>query len=363
MCSITMKIAIFLCMIVLCRSHKITSLDKVFKEGVDAYSKERWSECIVQFEEALHLYTVHKAVIVNCRLQCRSELPKSEIENIEDLKIFEYFINARQCITQCQQKGFDDVHMYNNVSNTVLEYMQARKPYSYLHICYFQMNNLPKAASATYTYLIGHPYDVDMKKNYDYYIEQPEVDVKEVIDLERDDYQVLYKLGVQAYKQKKWGETVHNMEEAIVHYLSWESSCRAECDRQPEQEWSPEFTITVSNNIASVLTCRQKCQEELKPLYDSGIEILADILNYIQISYYHLDRIDNAAKAVATYLALYPNDEDMLENKNIYQTLTDEKKFVEIPDIIFYYKRDKNEKQLLDIFHREDNSDPNANTI
>ncbi|XP_045772094.1 cartilage-associated protein-like [Maniola jurtina] len=225
------------------------------------------------------------------------------------------------------------------------------------------MNDLPKAASATYTYLMAHPDDVDMKKNVDYYVQQPEVDATEVIDLERDDYEVLYKLGKQAYNQKKWGETVNNMEEALTHFLSWENSCRAECDRQPEQEWSPEFAITVSNNIASVLTCRQKCQDDLKPPYKSGVEILADILNYIQISYYHLDRIDDAAKAVATYLALYPNDEDMLENKIIYKTLTDEKKFMEIPDIIYYFKRDKYEKQLLDFFHKEDNSDTNANSI
>ncbi|XP_039752031.1 cartilage-associated protein-like [Pararge aegeria] len=346
-----------------CKSLKFTSLDKVYQKGVDAYSKERWSECIVQFEESLHLYTLHKAVIVNCRLKCKSETPKTEIENIEDLKVFEYFINARQCLTQCQQKGFDDVHMYNNVTNTVIEYLQAKKPYSYLHMCYFQMNDLPKAASATYTYLVAHPDDVEMKKNVDYYVQQPEVDEKEVTDLERDDYQVLYKLGIQAYNQKKWDETVYNMEEALSHFLSWENSCRAECDRQPEQEWSPEFAITVSNNIASVLTCRQRCQEDVKPRYNSGVEILADILNYIQISYYHLDRIDNAAKAVATYLALFPNDEDMLENRIIYKSLIDEKKFVEIPDIIYYFKRDKNEKQLLDFFHKEDNSDLNANTV
>lgn len=359
-----MKWIFFLCIIVACESLKFSSLDIVYQKGVEAYSKERWTECITQFEESLHLYSVYKAVINNCRMKCKGDdNPKTEVENIEDLKIFEFFFNARQCLTRCQRQGFEDVHMYNNVSDTILGYMQSKKPYAYLHICYFQMNDLPKAASATYTYLVAHPDDEEMKKNVEFYVQQPEVDVKEVTDLEQDDYRVLYKLGLQAYKEKKYGETVHNMEEAIMHFISWENSCRAECDRQPEQEWSPEFAITVANNIASVLTCRQKCQEELKPLYKSGVELLADILNFIQISYYHLDRVDSAAKAVASYLALNPQDEDMLQNKNIYQSLTEDKNFVEIPDVIFYYKRDKYEKQLLDFFHNEDSADPKANTI
>ncbi|XP_045495675.1 cartilage-associated protein-like [Colias croceus] len=277
-------------------------------------------------------------------------------ENIEDLKIYELFIRTRQCLMNCKQEGFENIHMYSNVSDAIVLNMQTRKPYEYLHLCYFQMYALPKAASASYTFLVGHPEDPAMKKNLDYYTQQPEVDINNVVDLESEDYQILYRLGLKSYKLKNWGETIANMEETLVDYLAWENKCRMECEQQPEQEWSPEVTIVISNYIASLLTCKQRCQDQLKPLYNSGTDFLADLLNYLQISYYNLDRLDDVGKAVASYLTLLPEDEDMLENKKIYQTLIDEDSFLERSDIIHYLKRDKYEKQLLEFFH-QDNSD------
>lgn len=343
---------------------KLSSIDVVYNKGVDAYSKERWTECIVQFEGSLHLYKVYRSILVNCRLKCKSENHKHPFtENIEDLKIFEFFLMMKDCLHQCQKQGFEDAHMFSNVSDTILSSMQQRKPYAYLHLCYYQMNALHKAASAAYTYLTANPEDERMKRNVEYYIEQPEVNIKEVNDLESEDYQTLYKLGKQAYGKNKWGETIANMEETLTDYLTWENFCRAECEHQSEQEWSPEFMISISNNILPVLVCRQECQNKLKPLYTSGVEFLADLLNYLQISYYRMDRLEDAAKGVASYLSLLPNDEDMLANMNIYKTLVDKKKFVERSDIVHYLKRDKYEKRLLNFFHKTDNNYYNANTL
>lgn len=355
---------IFLGFIVTCECLKFSSLDVIYKKGVDAYSKERWSECILQFEGSLHLYKVYKSININCRLKCKSENLSNQMnENIEELEIFEYFLVMRDCLSQCQKEEFENVHMCSNVSDTVLNNLQARQPYAYLHLCYYEMNALPKAASAAYTYHVAHSDDDDMKRNVEYYIQQPEVDVKEVIDLESEDYQVLYKLGKQSYKNNNWADTIANMEETITDYLTWENSCRAECEHQSGQDWSPEFVIMVANNILPLIACRQKCQDNLKPLYDSGVALLADVLNYLQISYYRLDRFDDAAKAVASYLSIYPTDEDMVENKRIYQTLVSEKSFAERSDIVFYLKRDKYEKKLMQFFHEENNIDLDANSV
>lgn len=344
---------------------KFSSVDLAYKKGFDAYSGERWSECIVQFEESLHLYKLYKTIIINCRLKCSSHEYDSEInENIEDLKIYEKFFKARDCLTKCQEKGFEDLHMYSDLHETVMSNMQMRKPYEYLHICYFQMYALPKAASAAYTYLIANPNDEQMRNNLDYYSQQPEVNINEVVDLENEEYNILYKLGLKSYNLHNWGETVAALEEALADYLTWENNCRVECERQPEQEWSPEFVITTSNMIAALLQCRQQCQSELKSLdYNSGSEYLADILNYLQISYYHLSRFEDAAKAVSSYLALMPKDEDMLENKNIYSTLVDKEMFIERSDIIYYLKRDTYEKKLLAFFHQGNNYSNNSNAI
>lgn len=225
------------------------------------------------------------------------------------------------------------------------------------------MYALPKAASAAYTFLAAHPEEETMMNNVKYYVQQPEVDINEVRDLESENYKTLYQLGRKAYEQNKWDETIANLEKALTDYMSWENNCRAECERQPEQEWSPEFAKTVSNYMASLLSCRQNCQDELKPLYASGVNFLADVLNYLQMSYYHLDKIEDAAKCVASYLMLLPKDEDMVGNKEIYESIISKDAFIERSDIAYYLKRDNYEKELLQFFHQEGNNIDNTNEI
>ncbi|VVC87541.1 unnamed protein product [Leptidea sinapis] len=253
--------------------------------------------------------------------------------------------------------------MYSNTSDDILSDMQQRKPYEYLHICYFQMNALPKAASAAYTFLVANPFNDAMKKNLDYYIDLPEVDINEVDDLESEDYQMLYRLGLKSYNAKQWGETIANMEESLTNYLSWENGCRAECEWQPEQEWSVEVSILVSNSLTSLLICQQNCQNQLKPLFNSGTEFIADLLNYLQICYYYLERFDDVGKAVESYLLLLPRDKNMLENKEMYESFINKSSFVERSDIVYYFKRDQYEKELLQLFHDQNGSNFEINLV
>lgn len=267
--------------------------------------------------------------------------------------MYEKIFREKNCLDECQRKGFDEIQLFSDVDESVIDNMQAKKPYDYIHICYYQMNALPKAASAAYTYLMAHPDHEQMKQNLQYYLNQPEVDRNEIVDLESEDYQQFHKLGIKHYHENNWGETLTAMEEVISAYLAWENTCRMECEFLPEQQWDPDFIVTTSNHIAALLQCRQQCQDRLKPFkYNSGLEFLADTLNYLQISYYRLDRFEDAARALTSYLAIMPNDEDMLANRDIYTSLVKKEAFVERPEIIHYSKRDHYEKALLDIFHQ-----------
>lgn len=349
----------------MCKCLKRSSLQKSFENGVKAYSGERWTECIKQFEDALHLYKLHKSVIVNCRQKCNNQPYKSDLQdNLGELKVYEHFFNKKDCLTKCEDIGFEDMNLQSNVDESVLYNMQARKPYEYIHLCYFQMNQMPKAASAAYTYFMLHQDDEAIANNVRYYVDQPEVDPREIVDLESDDYVVLYNIGVKAYGQHNWADTVANMEEVLNDYFLAENNCRVECERQPEQEWSSEFAITMSNNIAALLHCQQQCQDKLNVLkYNSGIEFIADVLNYIQICYYNLERLDDAAKAAETYLSLLPNDEDMIENKKIYTSIVDSKSFIVRSDVEYYSKRDSYEKKLLKFFHQGNHHSVDSNSV
>lgn len=344
---------------------KLSLIEKTYDKGIKAYAGERWSECISQFEESLHLYKHYRGMILNCRLKCNTRNYVSKIkENIEDLMIYEKLFNKRNCLNECREKVFEDAHLHKHLEEFVLHNMQARKPYEYLHMCYFQMNMLPKAASATYTYLVAHPNDETMKHNLKYYINQPEVDAGEVVDLLIEDYMLHYNLGIKAYSKNNWVDTITHMEEVLKDYFSSENNCRMECEQQPEQEQSPEFLITVSNTMASMLHCHQLCQDKLKVMrYNSGLEFVSDILNYLQISYYNVNKYEEAAKALSSYLVLIPDDEDMLQNKKIYSKLVDETAFIDRSDIVYYYKRDIYEKMLLQMFHGENNNSIDSNSL
>ncbi|GBP49331.1 Prolyl 3-hydroxylase 1 [Eumeta japonica] len=219
------------------------------------------------------------------------------------------------------------------------------------------MYMLPKAATAAYTYLITNPDNKVMWKNYHYYIEQPEVDQKEVIDLESLEFIVSYKLGKDSYQQKNWGETIAAMEEALNKYIHFENDCRFECEEHTHVDGSQHFINAVASNTEYILNCKQKCQDEVKQLsYSSGSEFIADVLNYLQISYYHLNKIEDGAKAVASYLLIYPNDEDMIENKKIYSSLINEDAFIVRNDIVNYVERDNSEKKLLEFIQSNNES-------
>ncbi|XP_030040165.2 cartilage-associated protein [Manduca sexta] len=336
---------------------KLKLLEKSYKKGLKAYTEERWSECISQFEESLHLYKLYKSLITNCRFKCNNHPYSTDVkESIEDLQFIETYFKRTDCLYQCQNQAFEDLKINGDIDDSLLRNMQNRRPYEYLHMCYYEMNALPKAASAAYTFLIGNPNDKAMQGNLQYYAQQPEVDMNELVDFEGDDYVQLYRLGIKAYNQKNWADTVANLEEVLTDYFSAENICRMECERLQDLYSSTEYVISISNNMASLLHCRQQCQNKLKPLnYNSGVEFVADVLNYLQISYYYLERYNDAAKLVTTYLVLIPKDEDMLENKHIYSSLVDDKAFIERTDVVHYYKRDNYEKKLLNIFYQGQN--------
>lgn len=340
------------------------SLDKSYEKGVKAYSDERWSRCIEKFEESLHLYKLYKSVLINCRQKCNAQrYERQVIEDIGDLKIYETYFNKRNCLKRCQELGFAELNMKSTPDEYVLYKMQAKKPYEYLHICYYQMHMYPKAASAAYTYFVAHPEDEVMKGNLHYYIEQPEVNINEVVDLEGDDYVLLYNLGIKSYNKGNWAETVAYLEEALKAYIASENYCRMECEQQPGQEWSSEFVITISNNMASVLNCHQQCQDKLKYLeYSSGVEFLSDILNHIQMSYYHLEKLEEAAEAVQSFLILKPDHKDMLANVEFYSNLGKEV-VSKRPVIEYYVKRDKYEKELLNFFDQKVKDEVESNLI
>lgn len=351
-------------LLMLCDGEKI-SLEKIYKNGVEAYLREDWTECVVQFEESLNLYKLYKAIINSCRQKCKSFPYKYHIkEDMEDLKIYERFFHINNCLMTCQDTELEKVSLKSNIPDAVLSKMMNLQPYEFLHICYYQTNHLEKATNAAATYLIAHRDDKVMLSNLQQYLELSKMNTYDLVNLEAEKYMLLYDLALKTYSEKKWSQTIDHIEAAIKNYMTSEDNCRAECDQLPEQEWAQEFIMTISNAISSLLSCRQHCQTKLKAIeYDTGEEFLAQALNYLQISYYNIEKFDNAAQATETYLSLKPDDQNMLANKKIYLGLADDTSFVPRSDIMYYIKRDTYEKDLIKLYLEEHNDIYNSNII
>ncbi|XP_059051085.1 cartilage-associated protein-like [Achroia grisella] len=334
-------------------SYNLSSVDETYIKGYQAYSKEHWEECTEWFQESLYLFKLYKTIIINCRIKCKNQYQKPVLNDLhDDLKTYEVLFNRGHCLYKCQEKEFKNNNLNSDISTTILHNMQNRKPYQYLHVCYYQTHDVQSAASAAATFLALQPDDIEMKQHLQTYLNKPSVKREEVVDLEKEHYAILFDRALNFYKQSIWDKTIDNLEEAILEYIFWEENCRVECEHQSKrEEEQSELIIVMSNYIVSYLECRQSCQNNLKLIeYDSGVHFLADMLNYLQICYYHLNDFKKAAKSTATYLALMPDDDDMLHNKEIYSTLVQSEDFIENADIINYLKRDNQEKELLKLF-------------
>ncbi|XP_053620501.1 prolyl 3-hydroxylase 1-like [Plodia interpunctella] len=343
------------------------SLEEVYKKGIKSYSRKDWSDCVIQFEETITLYKLCKNIILNCRHKCKSQPHQNLVQDdFEDLKFYENVFFISNCIMVCQETEFSRVSLKIDISDYVLTKMINLEPYEYLQVCYYQTNQLKKAASAAATYLIFHPDDSIMRSNLQQFMRLAKLSPDEIVHLEAEQYTLLYDLAMKSYSKKDWLETVEHLENSVKKYLSSEESCRAECQKLPEQEWSSELMITLSNAIAALIHCQQKCQKRLKSVgYISGIDFLSEALNYLQICYYNLDKIQEAAEATASFLLLKPDDEVMLENKEIYSNFTEPEAFVVRSEIQYYLKRDNYEKELLELYvHKNPNlHSPKTNYI
>lgn len=350
---LTIKLVVVLTVLskVTCVDH--ASINSIYTKAVKAYKDDNWSTCINYLDEVLHLYKLHRSVTNNCRHKCLSSADAVNVkEKIEDLKFFEIVFKRQNCFKHCLEKDFNAVKLLPEINQDIHFDLRSRLPYKYLHRCYYKIDDYPKAASAAYTYLVQnkHDADVDSLKFYMTKLSNP----NDFIDFLSNDYIHLFNIGREAYAMGNWGETIAAMEEVLTDYFSAENNCRAECEEYPKYDWSPNFSVTLSNNIANLLQCYQNCQRVLQSHeFSSGVNFIAEVLNYLQICYFHSERYKEAAMAVESILLMHPNDEDQIENKKLYSQVSTDT-FVDRPDIFFYYKRDSYEKYLLSLISKSD---------
>ncbi|KAJ8930442.1 hypothetical protein NQ314_016769 [Rhamnusium bicolor] len=309
---------------------------QLYEKGVEAYLENRFIDCVDYFEKALEKYRSYTKKLQNCRLQCKYEAELSEPlypVDIENLLFYEKAIRQTLCIVKCKKEN-SEIFGNFNINQEMEKLFEDQKPYEYLHICYFQTGDVMKAASSAFTYLVSHSEDKVMQSNLKHYSSLKDVNMKEIVNFEANDYVYLYVHGADAYERKDWKTAETNMEESLGAYL------------QTEEEY----------HFAFCLKCKQKCKKRLGSL--NG-EIHEDLLpshyHYLQFIYFKMGNLRKACQAVASYLLFFPDDDVMLSNMKFYSALPkfQDDYFQPREEAIRYVQREHYETRILKFINTE----------
>ncbi|CAB3369515.1 Hypothetical predicted protein [Cloeon dipterum] len=330
-----------------------------FAKGEVAYLDNHWSECVEAMQNSIADFKRYKSEVIRCRIGCRDEAeaaqPLSPVD-IEDLGFFERQLRATLCMLKCkEQKRIKRVGAY---SKDILSRFEQLQPYDYIQLCYFQRNELKKAADAAFTFLVANPSHESMSRNLKFFLDLPEVDNNDVTNLEAKRYVSLYIHGVDLYGKENYEAAVQHMEESLADYLQNERECRAYCEKPFDQGWYPEFVPSIANHFAFVLKCKSNCSYNMNNLngekYD---DLLPSHYHYLQYSYFKVDKLMEAIEAAVSYLLFYPEDKDMLENVKYYKSLpnANPELFKPRKEAVDYIQRYKYEQKILNFIQSEFN--------
>ncbi|KRT79626.1 hypothetical protein AMK59_7679 [Oryctes borbonicus] len=296
----------------------------LYEKGVEAYLDNNYNNCVKYFEAAVEKYRIYIKTLQNCRIQCKENVSEDRplyTDNLEDLHFFEKTLKNTLCILKCRKEHGNVFGLYN-INKETEKLFEDRKPYEYLHICYFQTKDYPKAASSAFTYLVAHPDDKPILASLKHYTSFPEADPSDVINYEAKEFVYLYVHGSDAYDKENWERVVQNMEESLVLYLQAEEECRAQCEGPYDPGWYPDFIPSIANHFTYCLKCKRKCRNKLSSLNGEKHEdLLPSHYHYLQYAYYKLGKLKSACQAVASYLLFYPDDHDMKRNVQYYKSL------------------------------------------
>lgn len=121
-------------------------LKKLYQSGVDAYLENNFSGCVGRLEASLEKYREYRQKIVACRQMCAMDAELFEPlypVDVENLRFYEKTLRGTLCLIKCRN-GDELLSRTATISPDTEKIFEHRKPYQYLHLCYFQVRNYKK---------------------------------------------------------------------------------------------------------------------------------------------------------------------------------------------------------------------------
>ncbi|XP_065077293.1 cartilage-associated protein-like [Ochlerotatus camptorhynchus] len=302
----------------------------LYERGVQSYLSNEFEDCVYFLEFALDKYKNYYEATANCRIEC--EYKNRDIKNkggflhpndLENLHFYELILKRTLCLTKCRNRNSNYLPFEGDFDNYFMDIFQNREAYSYLHNCYTKTNQVTLAASAALTYMVKHPGDEIMKKNFELAIEKPGVDKEGIVDLEEKKFVKLFVAGILAINDKEWQTVISVMESSVMQFIYDENQCRAYCEGEFDHGFMPDFVSAIGNHFANVLYCKRNCTREMGMVRGKYYyNLFAGHYQYLQMAYYEAGKFEESYRAGLSYLLFNKGDIDMLNNLKMIEKET-----------------------------------------
>nr|CDJ88675.1 Hypothetical protein CBG13716 [Haemonchus contortus] len=323
------------------------TFEQLYQYGKWEYTDKNWPDCVAFMRRALDDFQYFEDELVWCRRKCGGQVEAPDVDSLSQ----KHAQSERAlCLLRCKREKFTEERPPLEKMNTYYDFVE-RKPYQYIHICYWNMGELRHAVQAAYTFLVQNPSDKDTLDGLEFYMQQPGYNDDMLVDLLRQPYQKYFMSGVEAYNDGDWGRCVHDLETSLERTMEEDTRCRLLCE--DKIDWSsivgnPEIDVLMTSMQASVVRCQHNCLYRLALIngYNVG-ELPAAHYEYLHYCHFQLMRGTEAAQAVANYLLF---DDNPLMRRNKYLYLKQYKKaelFVPDQKIIDIYKQRTLEARYL----------------
>ncbi|KAK3713150.1 hypothetical protein QZH41_010042 [Actinostola sp. cb2023] len=302
---------------------KTPQYDELYTDATYAYNLKDYCKAMKSYEQALADYKHQNNVKLHCRQKCYMKFQDSLgqrhvqflLADIE-LEYFRLTIYSRRCTQKCVQKYLGK---RSHVSQIISDEFETRRVYQFLQFAYYKCGKIIKGAQATYTYLEKFPNDQSMLDNMKYYKSLAMVTDDLIFSLEPVPHVILYFKATKLYEVQDWPATITTFEETLKEYYKAYEECKYQCDdvREKNQILGKAGLFDV---YVDVLRCRSECPAKLATLHGNVVDkYLPRHYNYLQMSYWHVEKIKEATECASSYLLLDPDDASMYDNLKIFR--------------------------------------------
>ncbi|EGV96066.1 Prolyl 3-hydroxylase 2 [Cricetulus griseus] len=186
---------------------------------------------------------------------------------------------------------------------------------------------------AAHTFFMANPEHMEMQQNIEDYRETAGVEAIQLVDREARPHMESYNAGVKHYEADDFEAAIKYFEQALREYYNEDVACRALCEgpqRFEEYEYlgyKGGLYEAIADHYMQVLVCQHECVRELatRPGRLSPIENFLPLhYDYLQFAYYRVGEYVKALECAKAYLMFHPDDEDVLDNVDYYESLLDD---------------------------------------